>query len=1275
MVRINWTNVNKQILIPITHYIVRFTKAGTVNWINLTSASAPNTTLNLYYEHHFNFTKRSHYLYQVCPANIVGAGPCSEPLNVYTLIDTNLSSSFPKVIGKVGGSSMIKFVDFNNARDVIAIGWQYLVSSINYAMVSVYRGDRYAPEWEKVISETKVISAVRHSPDGLKMVVMMTSSEFHYLFANNGTVIASIKLSPLEQNYFPNGRNLMLTNGNNARIFVSYSACGDEQCESNRVKMYNLDATGIQIRALNDVYRGQTDGSSVIILQEQVDSAYVYLFAVWKEVGSIDFSVRNTFQSTVYYDHICQNCSGGNNVIASTSQINATDKVVVLVDQEAKTYMIYVFNGGGSSPVSFTEKFKFTQNIITSVDTNLAIQVISMELILHVYQSGSQMYLAKLNSISQTIAVSEIPTVYQTYMVFPVNQAERSAIFMQNSSQFLFVKHGAAFNFPHIQKSGHLQEQIGMIYSFDQDSNCQFYGDNQYKDGDPKVLQSGLLSLVDAGSQTPMAIDFLPVNIQIISPLINSEPPGLPPSQNFQINEQWCSLSTQYASEIQSPSIIKHKYRLQNMRILPILSHPQKCTPVLGGYGSTEEEPLIEVRQANGSAVPFWVSYDIATFKLTLSEQSWQEQQMLIVIKGKCKNHQVIFERTIELKPPGRAPYFETNMTEFVTVPFNKSFPIVIPKLICENLLESIIIVESGTQVLPEEFTFNQETMQIIFFSKNVRVKRDFELKVIILDQLDFVTNITFSVHVNNTKPYFKQEMNSSYTVFFNSTEKISAQAMFDFENSPLRIACYKPPYIDCSSGSYIFVNALSKTSIGTYTFLLNVTDEMDPTSYEMTIQIIEPQPYFKDDELEGQKAKLFKESKIKLSKIMDDNDFKVDVEYYSEGKKPLPEFLYTVGNELYALPKFDNVGEYKLEVYLYNWHSDPKIYQLNITVPPLPPVNGDMQDMINSASNMGYPEFSSPLSDLDVVQCNTTVYVFPNTTDLDLDNVTIANVDFGLAQNFSVYNPLTKAAVFYPKTLQHSQGSPYTISVTLQDDNNKFPLQKTYLMKLSIVNPTDITKVSYKPCIVDPRKAVYKPPSPGGPEPPTPPPKVKPQDVTIKITKVNQAGRISIRVQPPIEEIMSQLNQSNIKVVNTKQFKSPLNYSIVEIDQSRGYIYLQLNYSDIANLSIIVRPLLIYDYLQSQDQIETQITKKFAVSDSNGQQYLLKPGITARSAIPKQANPGIIPFQIHEYARLTAKSKRKVGNYWKYCIDICRTVWGTEYLGTIRNSKHLQYI
>jgi len=109
----------------------------------------------------------------------------------------------------------------------------------------VYRGDRYAPEWEKVISDTREISAVRHSPDGLKMVVMMTSSEFHYLHAINGTVIASIKLSPLEPNYFPNGRNLMLTNGDNARIFVSYSACGDEQCESNGVAMYNIDATGI----------------------------------------------------------------------------------------------------------------------------------------------------------------------------------------------------------------------------------------------------------------------------------------------------------------------------------------------------------------------------------------------------------------------------------------------------------------------------------------------------------------------------------------------------------------------------------------------------------------------------------------------------------------------------------------------------------------------------------------------------------------------------------------------------------------------------------------------------------------------------------------------------------------------------------------------------------------------------------------------------------------------------------------------------------------------
>jgi len=120
MVRINWTNVNQQ---KLSHYLVRFTKGDNISWVNLTSASSPNTTLSLYYEHKFNFLKKSHYLYQVCPVNPVGLGPCSEPLNVYSLIDTNKSSAFPKVIGKMGGSSTIKFVDFNNARDVLAIGW------------------------------------------------------------------------------------------------------------------------------------------------------------------------------------------------------------------------------------------------------------------------------------------------------------------------------------------------------------------------------------------------------------------------------------------------------------------------------------------------------------------------------------------------------------------------------------------------------------------------------------------------------------------------------------------------------------------------------------------------------------------------------------------------------------------------------------------------------------------------------------------------------------------------------------------------------------------------------------------------------------------------------------------------------------------------------------------------------------------------------------------------------------------------------------------------
>ncbi|TNV74732.1 hypothetical protein FGO68_gene12279 [Halteria grandinella] len=1169
MIRINWTNVNKYINGPMTHYLVRFKQFGTTNWANLTSAQTPSTTLQLYFEHNFNFPKKSHYQYQVCPVNVVGVGPCSEPLNVYTLIETNIASAFPKVVGKQGGNSSIKSVSFNNARDAFAIGWQYHNLTVNHAIFTLYRGDRYAPEWEKVLSDTTEISAIKHSPDGLKLVVMMINSEFVYLHATNGTVIRSFKFTPLESGMFLNSRNLWLTNsGGSERIFISYSTCGDGECsvQNPQVVMYNIGVT------LDDVYRGQAQGSSVLILQDQVDPSFHYLFVVG---DNIDFHARNIYDSTQFYSYVCQNCGVGNNVIASTTQINETDKVVVMVDEGAQTYLTFGFTGEQENTFRFKDRYRFNQSIISSVDFNLGIQAVSLSHILHLYQSGPQVYLAKLDLLAQTISLAFFPTVYQTYLSSPTSQAERQAIFMHNSQQFLFLKHGQAFQFPQIQKSSFFQEQVGMLYSFDTYSNCQFYGDNQYKDGDPQKINNGALinaNISFDGFLQASMIDFSPVTQSVIANMeIYQKSTYF--NTDFQINDNWCSLTTQYETDAQFAQITKYRYLEQLKRKVPIQSHIQKCKPNSGGYGTNDEEPQIEVRQANGSSVPQWISYNINTFKLILSNQSWQEELLEIIIRGKCSNRQVIFERQAEIKWPGPAPYFEPNMTELVVVPFNKSFSFYIPKLICENLLESITFVESGTQFLPSEFSFNNETMKITFFSNNLRVKRDFDISIIVKDELQFVTNITFAVHVDNHSPYFQTRINTSYIVFYNTTQKIEFPQMLDKENSPVRIACEKPPYIDCSSGLYIFVNAMNFTSVGNYSFNLNLTDEMDPLIQQLNISILAPIPSFTDYKFQNQNVSLFKESLVPLSEYREDYRHTVYVSYYLEGKQPLPDFLYTIGNELYAFPKIEHIGEYKLEVYLYTWHCKPNVTQMNITILPLPPLNEELQGLIDKSQNIGYPEFTTELSDIVVDQCNITKYALPSFTDADNDTVTIHSVNFGKAVKFSSFINKTNTILFYPKSLDDSKGSPYTVSITLQDDNHKYPLQKTYLMKLTIKNPQDASKQPYQPCIVDPKKVVYNTPTtPGNASSLLPAPQqVKPIDVRIKMTRINQEGRVSIRVQPPIEEIMSKLNESNIKVVNTKKPMSPLNYTIVELDQSSGYIYLMLNYTDIANLSIIV--------------------------------------------------------------------------------------------------------
>ncbi|TNV87819.1 hypothetical protein FGO68_gene2338 [Halteria grandinella] len=1177
MIRINWTNVNQNINGPMTHYLVRFKQFGTTNWANLTSAQTPSSTLQLYYEHNFNFSKKSHYQYQVCPVNVVGVGPCSEPLNVYTLINTNKASAFPKVVGKQGGNSSIKSVSFNNARDAFAIGWQYLNQTVNHAIVTLYRGDRYAPEWEKVLSDTMEIAAIKHSPDGLKLVVMMINSEFVYLHATNGTVIRSFKFNPLETGMLLNSRNLWLTNSKgDERIFISYSACGDGQCsvQNPQVVMYNIGVT------LDDVYRGKAQGSSVLILQDQVDPSFHYLFVVG---DSIDFHVRNIYDSTQYYSYVCQNCGIGNNIIASTSQINETDKVVVMVDEGAQTNLAFVFTGGQESTLRFKDRYRFNQSIISSIDFNIGIQAVSLSQILHLYQSGPQIYMAKLDLLAQTISLAFFPTVYQTQLSSPTNQAERQAIFMHNSQQFLFVKHGQALQFPQIYKSSYFQEQVGMLYSFDQYSNCQFYGDNQYKDGDPQKINNGALinaNISFDGFLQASMIDFSPVTQSVIanmeiyqrSTFFNTD---------FQINDKWCSLTTQYDTDAQFAQITKYRYLKQLERKVPIQSHIQKCKPNTGGYGTNEEEPYIEVRQANGSQVPQWISYNITTFQLILSNKSWQEELLEIIIRGKCSNHQVIFERQAQVRWPGSAPYFEPNMTDLVVVPFNSSFSFYIPQLICENLLESITLVESGTQFLPSEFSFNNETMKITFSSNNVRVKRDFNISIIVKDELQFVTNVTFAVHVDNHSPYFQTNISKFYRVFYNTTSKIEFPQMLDQENSPVRIACEKPPYIDCSSGSYIFVNALPKTSIGTYSFVLNLTDEMDTTQYEITVQISDHFAYFAEP-VENRSVPLYRETKIEFPCIIDYYNFSVKITYTGKRGMELPSFMYVINDELFANPRLENQGDYEIRVGLDNQHSQMvNQYTTYVIVEQAPTIPPELLDIIHQAQNTGRPSFAEDLPQhLVTQQCVKTTIRLPNFYDADNDKVKIANISFGQAFSFWYYQRSVGLIYFLPWYLEDVLNSPYELVITLIDDN-KYPKTREYAISLEVEFTREFDKVEYgcrpalaysdinfegqtfnlDPCMfIDCNDQQEE--------------EVHWRVEHIKILLgVSREQEITITLQPPDEKLLKMLNETNIQISNTNDSTKFMNFTIISRSGLRGQIIARVPYAEIKELNPYVRP------------------------------------------------------------------------------------------------------
>jgi WD40 repeat protein len=136
-------------------------------------------------------------MYKVCPENTVGLGVCSEPLNVYGPQDSTLIYNSPKLLGSDGSSGTLQFIDYNRARDAIAVAWDYKPSGRSYPSCSVYRGDFYAQEWSKTIDSgyyEDSVSAVRFNPSGLKLLIATDSQYIFLLHATNGTLIRSFKL-------------------------------------------------------------------------------------------------------------------------------------------------------------------------------------------------------------------------------------------------------------------------------------------------------------------------------------------------------------------------------------------------------------------------------------------------------------------------------------------------------------------------------------------------------------------------------------------------------------------------------------------------------------------------------------------------------------------------------------------------------------------------------------------------------------------------------------------------------------------------------------------------------------------------------------------------------------------------------------------------------------------------------------------------------------------------------------------------------------------------
>lgn len=147
-ISLNWTDTNPTVIDPICGYIIMYKESTDSSWENLTSCEKPDSTLSLTYKHKDTFKRGSEHLYRVCPANSIGTGPCSEPaLHAYAVTNTKVSRP-PEVFGYPVANSYVRFTDYNNFTDKIAVAWElypsYANSTLKYGVISLFSGDLYS---------------------------------------------------------------------------------------------------------------------------------------------------------------------------------------------------------------------------------------------------------------------------------------------------------------------------------------------------------------------------------------------------------------------------------------------------------------------------------------------------------------------------------------------------------------------------------------------------------------------------------------------------------------------------------------------------------------------------------------------------------------------------------------------------------------------------------------------------------------------------------------------------------------------------------------------------------------------------------------------------------------------------------------------------------------------------------------------------------------------------------------------------------------------------